>query len=86
MEPHDRITRERYRIDALHDAVAIIIAEIGQKDIALRDAIVHRFRIEEQKAEAEYPPDERGMRHALPNELSTLCESIERYARSSAGA
>jgi hypothetical protein len=51
----------------------------------LRNAIVHRFRIEEQKAEAEYPPDERGMRHALPNELSTLCESIERYARSSTG-
>ena len=45
------------------DAIAIIVAEIGQKDPALGDLIVHRLRAEEHKMTTEYPPDERGMKH-----------------------
>ncbi len=80
-ETADRITRERHRIDALHDAIAIIIAELGQKDTALRDSILRRLRVEEQKMEVEYPPDERGLRHARPTELSSLCDSIQQFGR-----
>jgi hypothetical protein len=29
----------------------------------------------------EYPPDERGMKNPWPVELSSLCESIRRFAR-----
>jgi hypothetical protein len=35
MEALDRITHERDRINALHDAIAIIVAEVGNKDFAL---------------------------------------------------
>ena len=44
MQALDHIARERDRINALHDAIAIIVAEIGQKDFALRDSIVRRLR------------------------------------------
>jgi hypothetical protein len=81
MQPLDRIARERDRINALHDAIAIIVAEIGKKDSALGDSIVHRLRAEEQKMTTEYPPDERGMNHPWPVELSLLCESIRRFVR-----
>jgi hypothetical protein len=86
MQSSDRIARERDRINALHDAIAIIVAEIGQKDLALRDAIVRRLRAEEQKMTAEYPPDERGMQHPRPVELSSLCESIQHFGRRPASA
>ncbi len=56
----DRIDRERERLNALHDAIAIIVAEIGQRDLALRDAIVRQLRAAERKMNVEYPPDERG--------------------------
>ena len=39
----DRVGRERERLNALHDAIAIIVAAIGQKDLALRDAIVRQL-------------------------------------------
>jgi hypothetical protein len=81
MQSLDRIARERDRINALHDAIAIIVAEIGQKDSALGESIVRRLRAEEQKMTAEYPPDERGMKHPWPVELSSLCESIRRFVR-----
>jgi hypothetical protein len=81
MQSLDRIARERDRINALHDAIAIIVAEIGLKDPALGDSIVHRLRVEEQKMTTEYPPDERGMKHPWPVELSSLCESIRRFVR-----
>jgi len=80
-ETTDRVARERHRIDALHDAIAILIAEISQKDRALQDSIVRRLRVEEQKMEVEYPPDERGLRHPRPTELSSLCDSIQRFGR-----
>jgi hypothetical protein len=83
MQAFDRIDRERERINALHDAIAIIVAEIGQKDFALRDSIVRRLRAEEQKMTAEYPPDERGMKHPWPVELSSLCDSIQHFGRDS---
>jgi hypothetical protein len=73
----DQIARERDRINGLHDAIAIIVAEIGQKDFALRDSILRRLRAEEQKMTAEHPPDERGMKHPWPVELSSLCDSIQ---------
>ena len=73
----DRVDRERERLNALHDAIAIIVAEIGQKDLSLRDAIVRQLRAAEQKMTAEYPPDERGMKHPWPVELSSLCDSIQ---------
>ena len=79
MQSLDRIARERERINALRDAIAIIVAEIGQKDPALGDLIVHRLRAEEHKMTTEYPPDERGMKHPWPVELSSLCESIRRF-------
>jgi hypothetical protein len=81
MQALDHIARERDRINALHDAIAIIVAEIGQKDFALGDSIVRRLRAEEQKMTAEYPPDERGMKHPWPVELSSLCGSIQHLGR-----
>jgi hypothetical protein len=77
----DPIARERERINALHEAIAIIVAEIGQKDPALGDLIVYRLRAEEHRMTTEYPPDERGMKHPWPVELSSLCESIRRFGR-----
>jgi hypothetical protein len=82
MEPLHRLTRERHRIDALHDAIAIMIAEIGLRDLALRDSIVRRLRDEEKKLAAEHPPDERGMGPPLPVELASLCDSIQLFGRS----
>jgi hypothetical protein len=35
----DRIDRERERLNALHDAIAIIVAEIGQRDLALSQEV-----------------------------------------------
>ena len=77
----DRVDRERERLNALHDAIAIVVAEIGQRDLALRDAIVRRVRVAEQKMTAEYPPDERGMKHPWPVEFNALCDSIQRVGR-----
>jgi hypothetical protein len=78
----DRIGRERERPNALHDAIAIIVAEIGQKDLALRDAIVRQLRAAEQKMTAEYPSAERGMKHPWPVEFAALSDSIQRFGRS----
>jgi hypothetical protein len=77
----DRVARERERINALHDAIAIVVAELSRNDNALGDAIVGRLRDEENKMMTEYPPDDRGMKHPWPAELSLLCETIERFAR-----
>ena len=81
IQAFDHIDRERERINALHDAIAIIVAEIGQKDFALRDSIVRHLREEEQKMTAQYPPDERGLKHPWPVELSSLCDSIQHLGR-----
>ena len=81
METFDRISRERHRIDALHDAIAIIVGQIGHKDLALRDSILRQLRAEQRKMEIEYPPDARGMEHARPLELFSLCESVQRFGR-----
>jgi hypothetical protein len=77
----DRAGRERERLNALHDAIAIIVAAVGQKDLALRDAIVRQLRATEQKMTAEYPPDKRGMKHPWPVELAALCDSIQGFGR-----
>ena len=77
----DRVGRERERLNALHDAIAIIVAEIGQRDLALRDAIVRQLRAAERKMTAEYPPDERGMQHPWPVEFAALSDSIQRFGR-----
>ena len=69
----DRVARERERLNALHDAIAIIVAEIGQRDLAPRDAIVRQVRAAEQKMTAAYPPDQRGMKHPWSVELAALC-------------
>ena len=81
MQALDHIARERDRINALHDAIAIIVAEIGQKDVALRESIIRHLRAEEQKMTAQYPPDERGVKHPWPVELSSLCDSIQHLGR-----
>ena len=77
----DRVARERERLNALHDAIAIVVAEIGQNDLSLRDAIVRRLRAAERNVAAENPPDERGMKHPWPVELSSLCDSIQYFER-----
>jgi hypothetical protein len=84
--PRDRaappqIFRERERINALHDAIAIIAAELGSNDNATKEAIVARLRAEENKMTIEHRSDERGLKHPWPAELSSLCESIEYFAR-----
>jgi hypothetical protein len=76
-----QIFRERERINALHDAIAIIVAELGSNDNATKEAIVARLRADENKMTIEYPSDERGLKHPWPAELSSLCESIEHFAR-----
>jgi hypothetical protein len=76
-----QIFRERERINALHDAIAIIAAELGSNDNATKEAIVARLRAEESKMTIEDRSDERGLKHPWPAELSSLCESIEYFAR-----
>jgi hypothetical protein len=76
-----QLFRERERINALHDAIAIVVAELGSNGNATKEAIVARLRAEENKMTIEYPSDERGLKHPWPTELSSLCESIEHFAR-----
>jgi len=73
----DRVGRERERLNALHDAIAIIVAEIGQKDLALRDAIVRQFRAAERKMTAEYPPDEAGDAASV---AGRVCRALRLYS------
>jgi len=79
--PLDRINRERERINALHDAIAIIAVELCWNGGVALETIVRRLREEAEKATTEYPPDGRGMMHPWPAELVLLCETIERFAR-----
>jgi hypothetical protein len=80
-EGPDRIARERERINALHDAIAILAAELCRNDEALHNAMIDRLHHETNKAKIAYPPDDRGVQHPWPVELATLCETIERFAR-----
>jgi hypothetical protein len=81
METFDRIARERERVNALHDAIAILTAELCRNEDSLREAVIGRLQDEASKARVAYPPDDRDMQHPWPVELDTLCETIERFAR-----
>jgi hypothetical protein len=67
-------------LNALHDAIAILTAELCRNEDSLREAVIGRLQEEASKARVAYPPDDRGMQHPWPVELGTLCETIERFA------
>jgi hypothetical protein len=81
MEAFDRIARERERINALHDVIGILAAELCPYDGSLRDAVIDRLQDEGRKARIAYPADDRGVQHPWPAELATLWETIKRFAR-----